>query len=363
MSLYVDIAVRRGDFDLEVTFDVNDGETVALLGPNGAGKSTVIEAVIGVVPVERGTIRIDGRRFEHEPAERRPVGVAFQDVLLFPHLSVNENVAFPLRARGASRAAARDRADELLRRIAPRVPRAARPGALSGGERARVSLARALVSEPRALLLDEPLAAVDVVARIELRDVLRQVISSFAGACVLVAHDPTDAFALAERVVILEDGRVTQSGTTDHVRDAPATGYAAELTGVNHWRGRLLRGTDGLGRLTTEGGTLVAEWPTELRDEGADNVVATVRPAHVSIHLAPPEGSPQNVLAGHVVEITDRGARAIVRVASSPPVVAEITVASAQRLGLDRGAHVFAAFKATDVSLVVEGFDTGTLNS
>jgi molybdate transport system ATP-binding protein len=360
MSLEVDIVVQRDDFVVDVRLHVADGETAALVGPNGAGKSTVVEAIAGLLALERGAVTVDGQPVERRPADERPIGVAFQDGLLFPHLSTLDNVAFPQRARGARKAVARQHAAGWLGALAPRVPSGARPHQLSGGERQRVALARALAAEPRVLLLDEPLAGIDVSARAELRAVLRDVISSFEGACVLVAHDPLDALTLADRVTILEHGRVTQTGTPEEVQSAPATTYAADLVGVNLFEGWLERDADGRSRLVTAAGGLTVEWPADAAQPVGD-VVATVPPREIAVHLGRPEGSPLNIVHGTIVEIARHGDRARLRIGSRPPVVAEITDDSLRRLGLEEGHHVFASFDAVDVRLAVSRPDPGTL--
>ena len=172
------------------------------------------------------------------PTEQRPVGFVFQDYLLFPHLSALENVAFGLRARGLARAEARRRAAAWLERVGLAAHAAARPRALSGGQAQRVALARALVGEPRLLLLDEPLAALDAATRTEVRRDLRRHLASFDGTRLLVTHDPLDAIALADRLVVLEGGRVTQTGSPAEVSGRPRSRYVAELVGVNLYRGR-----------------------------------------------------------------------------------------------------------------------------
>jgi molybdate transport system ATP-binding protein len=361
MSLEADLAVERPGFNVEVSLSVGDGETLGLLGPNGAGKSTVVEALAGLVPLAAGRIVLDGRPIEDLPPERRPIGVAFQDGLLFSHMTATDNVAFPLRARSTGTRAARARAGDLLARLAPSVRADARPGALSGGERQRVALARALAHEPRLLLLDEPLSAVDVRARGDLRQLLREVTDGFAGPCILVVHDPVDALTLADRIAILEDGRLVQTGTPDEIRRAPRTPYAADLVGVNLFHGTLEPLDDGSGRLSTPAGAIAVAWPEDLERSVLTDVLATLRPADVALHRARPEGSPRNVLEGDVAEVAVHGERARVRLRSAPPVVAEITMGSVRRLGIREGLRAFASFKAVEVGLLVPSGEPGTL--
>ncbi len=360
MGLAVDVRVERGGFDVAAAFEAADGETLALLGPNGAGKSTLVEALAGVLPLGGGEIRLDRRRIDGLPPERRPIGVAFQDGLLFPTMSALENVAFPLRAGGTPRDEARARAAAVLGDVAHEVDGDARPAELSGGQARRVALARALVAAPRLLLLDEPLAAVDVGARAGLRLLLRRVTAAFDGVCVLVAHDPIDALTLADRVVVLEGGRVSQTGAPDDIRDAPRTPYAADLVGLNLFEGRISPLGDGAGLLATAGGSIVVPMPSQ---EAPLEVIATLSPTDVSLHLSRPEGSARNVFEGEVAEIVPIGERARVRLSTAPPLVAEVTRGSVDRLGLRPGTRVFASCKAVEVRLHVPDRETpGTLS-
>ncbi|MEO8292768.1 MAG: ABC transporter ATP-binding protein [Actinomycetota bacterium] len=350
MSLEVDVRVAAGAFTVEAAFAAGPG-TVALLGPNGAGKSTLVAAIAGLRPPDRGRIVLDGRVLDdaadvvHVPPEDRRIGVVFQDRLLFPHLSALDNVAFPLRAGGASRSDARARAAGHLESMAPDVRPDARPPDLSGGEQQRVALARALVTEPRLLLLDEPLAALDVAARTAVRRILREVVAAFEGPCVLVTHDPVDALTLAARVVVVEDGHVTQSGTPDELRRAPRSSYAAALVGTNLFRGSVEPLEPGVGRLRARDGELLVPWT----GAAAGDVVALLDPVDVALHLLLPEGSPRNVVEGRVTEIVIEGTRARVRVDGRPSLVAEITPGSVQRLGLREGDRVWASFKTVEV--------------
>jgi molybdate transport system ATP-binding protein len=350
MTLLVqDVLVRRGAFDVRASFACASGQTVAVLGPNGAGKTSLIAALAGIEPIAAGRVALgetvldDAPSGVHVPERRRPVGVVFQDLLLFPHLSAIENVAFPLRATGAAASDARRRAGALLERLGVAGRAGAAPDALSGGEAQRVALARALAADPRMLLLDEPLSALDVAARADVRDLLQDELRSFEGVRVLVAHDPVDALGLADRVVILQDGRVTQTGTPDDIRAAPRTEYAADLVGVNFFRGTLEPLGDGAGRLVTERGSITVA----ASDPG--RAIATLSPADVSLHLEAPSGSARNALRGRIASIWIEGGRARVRLATEPPLVADVTSGSIERLGLREGSDVWASFKAVEV--------------
>jgi molybdate transport system ATP-binding protein len=237
MTLSAVIHATRGNFRLDVYFDVADGETLAVLGPNGAGKSTILRCLLGLVPLDTGRIVLGDQVLEDttnnlyvEPENRR-VGAVFQDYLLFRHLSVIDNVAFGLRARGAKKESARLTARAHLERFEVEHLADRRPSQLSGGEAQRVALARALAVDPKVLLLDEPLAALDVTTRRTVRDELSLFLSAFGGPRLIVTHDPADARRLADRVLIVEHGSVVQHGSILDVMRDPATPYVAALFG------------------------------------------------------------------------------------------------------------------------------------
>ena len=267
-GLVARLRLVRGGFALDLDLEVARGEVVALLGPNGAGKSTVLSALAGLLPAGSSTVVLDGevldsssetapdgvraggpdgRRVVHVPARSRRVGTVFQDYRLFPHLSALENVAFGLRARGVPATDARSRARAELARVGLAEHAGRTPGALSGGQAQRVAVARALAPDPRLLLLDEPLAALDAESRVLLRSALGDVLRDVSAATVLVTHDPVDAVALADRVVVLEDGVEVQRGTPTAVLTDPHTPYVASLTGATLWRPTWARGDGGVG--------------------------------------------------------------------------------------------------------------------
>ena len=232
MTLAASLGRCRGDLVLDAAFAVEPGEVLAILGPNGAGKTTILRALAGLDSLDSGRITVDDLVLD-DPAEavflrpeQRSVGLLFQDYLLFPHLSVLDNVAFGPRARGVPKAEAQARAQALLDRFELGAQGRASARALSGGQLQRVALARALATDPRLLLLDEPLAALDATVRPTVRRDLRRHLAEFDGYTVLVTHDPLDALSLAGRVLILEAGRVTQAGTMAEVTPAAVEGLA-----------------------------------------------------------------------------------------------------------------------------------------
>lgn len=346
MSL--DAAVRTvvGAITVDAAFAAGAGQTVAILGPNGAGKTTLLRAIAGLRRLDAGRVVLDGVTLEDTtarvnlPTERRPIGVVFQHYLLFPHLDVMENVAYGPRARGMPRSKARALASDWLGRLGISALASARPASLSGGEAQRVALARALASGPRLLLLDEPLAALDVTTRSQVRGELRSHLAEFAGVRVLVTHDPVDALTLADRIVVLESGRVVQQGTVAEVTLRPRSDFVADLVGVNLLRGRARQGLLELGD-----GTAIAI-PTHANGE----MFAVIRPSAISLYRARPEGSPRNVFAGSVASVECGGERCRVRLRGSVPLVVEVTPAAVHELGLAEGAPVWASFKAMEVA-------------
>jgi molybdate transport system ATP-binding protein len=345
--LRAEVDVRLPDLHLRLDLRVDDGEVVALLGPNGAGKTTTLRAVAGLRPLDAGRIELDGRVLDEPaastfvPPEQRSVGVVFQDHLLFPHLSALENVAFGLRARGVRRREARAAARAWLDRMGLADVAGARPRTLSGGEAQRVALARALAVEPRLLLLDEPLAALDAGTRVRVRADLRRHLAAFPGGRLLVTHDPLDAIVLADRLVILERGRVTQTGTPAEVTARPASRYVAQLVGINLLFGRATG--ERTVRLDTGGELTLADALP------AAEVAIALRPQAIALHTHRPDGSPRNAWPAVVADVeVDRDR---VRVSLEGPVhaTAEVTPAAVAELDLVPGARVWASAKAVDL--------------
>jgi molybdate transport system ATP-binding protein len=347
VSLEAELGLTLGRLELEVELAVATGELVVLLGPNGAGKTTLLRALAGLVALDHGRVVLDGevlddtRSGTHVATERRPIGFVFQDYLLFPHLSALENVAFGLRARGLARAEAHRRAAVWLERVGLAGDTGSRPRALSGGQAQRVALARAMVSDPRLLLLDEPLAALDAASRAEVRRDLRRHLASFDGTRLLVTHDPLEAIALADRLVVLEGGRVTQTGTPDQVSAQPRSRYVAELVGVNLFRGRATGAV-----VELDGGAVLV-----AAGDHRGEVFAAVHPHAVALHRRAPEGTPRNVWAGTAGTLDILGDRVRVRVTGTVPIVAEVTPAAASELRLADGGPVWATMKATEVTV------------
>ena len=337
-------------FRLEVALSIQPGTTTALLGPNGAGKSTAVAAIAGLRPIDGGRIELGGAVLDDPsaatfvPPEERNIGVVFQDYLLFPNLTVLENVAFGLRSRGVRRDEAHTRSVDWVDRLGLGGLADRNPLELSGGQAQRVAMARALVTEPDLLLLDEPLAALDVTTRAQLRRTLAEHLRSFPGPRLLITHDPTEAFLLADEIHVIEDGTITQSGTADEIRLRPRTSYIADLVGSN-----LFAGTAAQGRVETEGHHLhVAD--TEI----AGNVLITIRPTSVSIHLHEPDGSPRNSWPTTIDLMEPLGERTRLRTGSPLPLVVEITTEATRALDLAVGAQVWVAVKATEVGVQLD---------
>ncbi|MGY1616011.1 ABC transporter ATP-binding protein [Geodermatophilus sp. SYSU D00691] len=347
MTLTASFGVRRGAFGLELDLDVADGEVLAVLGPNGAGKSTVLRVLAGLLPPDTGRVHVGDDVWDdvaagvHVPAHRRRLGMVFQDYLLFPHLSALENVAFGLRTRGTAHAEARARAARWLDRVGLADLADRRPGQLSGGQAQRTALARALVTDPALLLLDEPLAALDARTRLTVRAELRHHLADFPGSTVLVTHDPVDAMALADRVLVLEEGRVAQSGTPAEIARRPRTDYVARLVGLS-----LLPGTGEGTTVRLDGGGVVA-----VAEEAAGPVFVAVRPESVALYLTRPDGSPRNVWLLTLTGATPHGATVRCELDGEVPLVADVTAQAFAELGLAPGSAVWAAVKASEVAV------------
>ncbi len=340
MSLDSHLVIKRDGFTLDVELTAEPGEVVALLGPNGAGKTTSLRALAGLLPLDDGQITLDGVRLDRLPPEKRRIGVVFQDYLLFPHLSALENVAFGPRCRRVPRAEARRTAQEWLTRVGLAEHVRKKPRQLSGGQAQRVALARALASEPTMLLLDEPLAALDARTRLDTRAQLRGHLTAFPGATVLVTHDPLDALMLADRLVIIEDGRVVQTGDAATITAEPRTDYVARLVGLNLYRGR----ADGSTVTMNDGFKLIIG-----REEEPGEVFVAFPPSAIALYPNRPEGSPRNTWPATVTTVSRHGDALRIELGGPLPAAADVTPAAAVQLALEPGRQVWATVKATEV--------------
>jgi molybdate transport system ATP-binding protein len=337
LTLDVTVALRalRVDLALEV-----GRETVALVGPSGAGKTTVLRSIAGLIRPDRGRITLgdsvwlDTKRRIDQPPELRSVGYLFQDYALFPHLSVRRNVAF----------GGVDRVDELLERFGIEQLANARPADISGGERQRVALARALARDPAVLLLDEPLSALDAHTRNAVRAELAELLREVQLPTLLVTHDFEDAAALANRIGVVLDGKLLQSGTAAELVHEPADPFVASLTGSVLLPGRAQPGPNGLTEVELDDGTVVYS-----AERGAGRVGVVVHPWEITLARSVPTDSARNHLRAPIAALVPNGDRVRVRVGL---LTAEITAAAAKELELAPGMAVVASFKATGARLV-----------
>ncbi|MFJ5261643.1 ABC transporter ATP-binding protein [Streptomyces sp. NPDC088387] len=332
------LVVERGSFRLDITLAAAPGDVVAVLGPNGAGKTTALRALAGLVPLSDGHLRLDGAELDRTPPESRPVGVVFQDYLLFPHLSALDNVAFGPRCQGVGKAQARAVAAGWLERMGLAAHAGSRPRNLSGGQAQRVALARALATRPRLLLLDEPLAALDARTRLDVRAQLRRHLADFEAVAVLVTHDPLDAMVLADHLVVVEDGRIVQEGGPSDIARRPRTDYIAHLVGLNLYRGRAdghtVRVDDGPVITTTE--------------DLAGPVYVAFPPGAVTLHRERPTGSSaRNLWRCEVAGLETHGDQIRAALTGELPLAADLTTVAAAELDLHPGSTIWATVKAT----------------
>ena len=348
-GLAVDAEVRRGGFTLAVSLTAAPGRVLGLLGPNGAGKSTLLAAVAGLTPVSAGRITLAGQVMDDADAgtfvepSGRPVGFVFQNYRLFPYLTVAENVAFSPRARGQGRRAARAAAGHWLDRLGLADLAGRKPDQLSGGQAQRVALARALAGQPELLLLDEPLSALDAGTRLDVQAELKRHLADFTGPCLLVTHDPLEALVLADRLIVLEGGRIVQEGTPARIARQPATDYVAKLVGLNLYAGR----ADGAQVKLTGGGDFV------VADQDArGDVLVAVRPSAVVVSTERPEhGSARNTWPARITGLTLLADRVRLDLEGQPSALVDVTPAAVAELSLQPGSRVWLTTKATDLEV------------
>jgi molybdate transport system ATP-binding protein len=347
-GLDCDAEVSRGGFMLRVALTAPPGEVLGILGPNGSGKSTLLSAVAGLIPVSAGRILVDGQVVDNAgtgeflEAAQRPVGFVFQNYRLFPHMTVLDNVAFSPRVRGVSRREARATASGWLQRLGLASFADRRPADLSGGQAQRVALARALAGNPALLLLDEPLSALDARTRLDVQSELSRHLADFGGPCLLVTHDPLEALVLADRLLVLEDGRIVQAGTPAQIARRPATEYVARLVGLNLYSGKV----DGAEVRLRGGGVFV------VPDHGQHgDVLVALRPSSVIVSLERPDTSARNTWPATIVGLTLLTDRVRIDLEGEPSALVDVTPAAVSALALTSGRPVWLTAKASDLEV------------
>ena len=350
--LRANISKRLGSFSLNVELTAEPRKTLVLVGESGAGKSSVLNLLAGLMDPDTGRITVgDITYFDSEtgvavPTHKRSIGYVFQDLALFPHLSIFENVAFGLRAQGRVDSAVKRRVSEVLEQVGASQLSDAGPNQLSGGQQQRVALARALVLEPELLLLDEPLSALDIKSRRSVRTELRRILSQLPCVALFVTHTPFEAMLFGNQIAVIAEGRIAQSGTRDELLKHPRSRYVAELVGLNFFHGRVAaRDGSGFADIETPEGVLHVVNPGE-----ADEVFVAVDPREITLHTSLPSGTARNVFHGRIIELVPEpplGERIRVSLDTHPPLVAEITAHAVNALSLNEGIEVYASFKAT----------------
>lgn len=352
MSVQLHGQAHRGAFVLDVDLDIDGGETIAVIGANGAGKSSMFRVIAGIERLDQGTATVMNQLVDDPanklwvPADERPVTLQLQDGMLFPHLSVLDNVAFGFRSRRSGpkigKAAARQRAHTLLERFGITDLATQKPPSLSGGQSQRVALARSLSAAPGVLLLDEPSAALDATARVE----IRRHLARLPMTTLIITHDPVEARLLADRVAVMDDGKVVQLATVDQAMADPATSWLADFLGLN-----LLAGVAAGTEVTLENGTVAI-----CAQAAQGPVYVSFTSSAVTLHPERPSGSARNVWEVTVQELhpgTDPDQPNRVRVLFDGPVTgtADVTAGSVRALGLIPGARCWASVKATELSV------------
>jgi molybdate transport system ATP-binding protein len=347
-GVLVEAAVADRGVSLDLS--VPSGSVTGIVGPNGAGKTTLLQLVAGLLRPTTGSVRVGDRTLSDArrvvPAHRRRVALLTQRSALFPHLTVLENVAFAPRSAGASAAAARDRALVELEAAGCADLASRKAHELSGGQAQRVAIARALAGDPTVVLLDEPLAGLDVAVATEVRQVLAERLRG--RTALFVTHEVLDLWTVADRVAVVDAGRVVEAGPVEDLLLRPTSAFLAHLSGLT-----LLSGTERDGELEIAPGILLQG----LSDPGQPLTpgrrgLAGIPPEAVALHLEPPGGSPRNVLPAVIVALEPRGPVVRVRLAAAgQQLAADITTQSVAALGLAPGQAVWAVVKAVQVRL------------
>jgi molybdate transport system ATP-binding protein/molybdate/tungstate transport system ATP-binding protein len=341
------LSVELGDFTLKnASLDVTDGEYLVILGPTGAGKTVLLESIAGLYPIKHGQIWLRGKEVTKLEPDKRGVSIVYQDHALFPHLSVKENIIFGLKVKKAAHGAIEKALAQVVNLLGIRALLHRRPSTLSGGERQKVALARALCVQPDVLLLDEPLSALDPQTREEVQYELHQLQRLLHITILHVTHDFEEAIALGDRIAVIGDGEVKQVGTPEQIFRQPNSEFVARFAMSRNIFPGVIENSDSGDCLFKTGNTAFI---VTNKNNGATR--ATVRPEDVLISLEPFHSSARNTFAGKITRIIDKGSTLYITVDLPPEISALITQNSFREMGLTVGLQVYVTFKASSVHI------------
>lgn len=345
MIMIKGLEVHLGGFVLqEIDLEIKRGEYFIILGPTGAGKTVLLEALAGIHPIHKGQVWIGDREVTKLKPEKRGIGFVYQDQQLFPHLSVRENIAFGLKVGKQPKQEIKAKVEAMAEMIGISNLLERKPGTLSGGERQKVALARALVTEPEVLLLDEPLSAVDLETKEQMQRELAEMHRRVGVTIIHVTHDFEEAVALGHRVAILNQGRIAQVGTPEEVLRHPSSEFVARFAlSRNVFSGDAYDGEPGRATIAIGDTKLIAT--TELQGK----VHLSLRPEDILISKEPLRSTARNSLLGTITDIADRGAVIYVTVNVPPDFICLITRQSFEELELETGRRVWITFKASAI--------------
>lgn len=337
---------RAGKFFMhDISFRVDKGETLVVLGPTGAGKTVLLELIAGFRHPSSGSVKMDGRDLSVEPPEKRGLGFVYQDYLLFPHMSVRENISYGLRAKGVGKAEVKRRVDAIAERLGITHLLDRRTRNLSGGEQQRIALARALILEPKALLLDEPFSSVDPNTKdLLMRELLRELgIRNLP--VIYVTHDQVEATQVADKVAVINEGRIVQVDLPEKVFSAPKSEFVAKFVGTRN----IFKGTAS----RIDGSTVVTIGPVEVRSSVSieGKVHVTIRPEDIIISKDKIESSARNNLKGRVTSVVEKGGIIFVTADCGIDLTTAITRESLSQMRITTGDDVYFVFKAASVNL------------
>ncbi len=341
------LSKRLGEFFLkDVTLDIEDGTYFMILGPTGAGKTILLESIAGIYYPDNGRIWMNGRDITNTPPRKRNISMVYQDYMLFPHLTVKRNISFGLRLKKFSKEKIKNKVDNMARMLNIHHLLHRFPGTLSGGEKQRIAIARAMVTEPKALLLDEPLSALDTRTRGKLRRELKKVHAITKITTVHVTHSFEEVFSLGNSVAVMNKGKIVQVGTPNQVFRKPNSEFVANFVGVEN----LFKGNstinDGISHINVNGTKI-----TSTTCKSGDCIIA-IRPEDILISKNNIESGARNSFNGKIADIIDNGAIIKIVVDIDILFAAIITKRSFDDMGLRRGMSAYITFKASDVHFV-----------